>query len=332
MCVCESLSVVVIGQNESQTLPQVLERCIELTTEFNVHIIYVDSNSDDNSLQLVENFARSHEWLKITIIHLSGQLNAAIARNAGLKSIENNTQWIFFLDADIVFEPLFVVKAVNALKEDGNSGSITGKLRETFINAPPGNNHERVLSSKHENGKILNHGGNFITSMNIIKNVGRFDERLAQHEDADLCFRIRKKGNTLLLLGDCLGTHYTVSYNAPDRIWRDLKRARGIASGLFIKKYLFSRYLLETLRITKYYIIKMGILILLTGGLMTANYLLFFSGLLPFVLILHRRNQGAGETVLSKTLSFVCGVNLLLGFFYFPGKYRYNIKLYYQKT
>jgi len=322
----ENLAIVIIGQNESQTLTEVLERCVNLTTKFNVHVIYVDSNSGDNSLKLACSFAEAHRWLEVTILNLSGHLNAAVARNAGLGHVENQTRWLFFLDADIVFETEFVSKAVNKLKEDGKIGTVTGKLKETYINGPPGNIHERGPRAIDKNGSIQKHGGSFVTINNLIKKLGGFDERLAQHEDLDLCLRIRRKGWTLLLLDECLGTHHTVSYNAPKRIWSDLKRGRGLSSGILIRKYLFSRYLLDTFLTTKPYIFKLCVILMMIGGLIIKYFPLLFFGSALFVLISIRRNKGAGESTLAKALSFLCGINLLLGLFYFPSKRQYKIK------
>ena len=322
----ENLSIIMIGQNESLTLPEALERCIPLSNHFNLHIIYVDSDSKDNSVKLVHNFAVTNRSLRVTILHLTGHLNAAIARNAGLQYIADDDQWIFFLDADVVLDTVFIVNAVASLKTGGNRGTVTGRLKEVLINDPAGNMHERMPSKKYDDNSIGHHGGNFLTSMNVIRTVGQFDERLAQHEDFDFCVRARRKGWTLFFLDEWLGTHYTISYNAPNRIWSDLKHGRGLSSGLLVRKYLFSRCVFDALRITKGYSVKLGIILMLIGGLFSDISLLIFFGLVLFALILVRRNKGAEESTWSKALSFLCGINMFLGFFYFPSQHSYHLK------
>ena len=77
-----AISFIVIGRNEGWKLDKCLQSIVD-TIEFNQYknyeIIYVDSNSTDDSIE------RAKKYDKIKIFKLTCDANPAIARNVGAK-------------------------------------------------------------------------------------------------------------------------------------------------------------------------------------------------------------------------------------------------------
>ena len=105
------LSFIVIGRNEGVKLINCLNSIYETITYNNLtkyEIIYVDSNSSDNSINNLKKFNN------IKIIKLTANYNSAIARNVAVNnsSFEN----LFFIDGDMQIIPSFLKKVYNEKK------------------------------------------------------------------------------------------------------------------------------------------------------------------------------------------------------------------------
>ena len=77
------ISFIVIGKNEGLRLKKCFEsihKAIDYDSIKNYEIIYVDSKSIDNSLALAKTFS------DIKVFLITGENNAAIARNIGQKN------------------------------------------------------------------------------------------------------------------------------------------------------------------------------------------------------------------------------------------------------
>jgi glycosyltransferase involved in cell wall biosynthesis len=66
----------------------------------NHEIIYVDSDSSDNSIEEVKQFEN------VKIIKLTGEVNAAIARNIGASEAKGEV--LFFIDGDMEIKESFL--------------------------------------------------------------------------------------------------------------------------------------------------------------------------------------------------------------------------------
>ena len=97
------ISFIVIGKNEEKNI----EKCINSITNTTIinkiidyEIIYIDSNSTDNSVQKVSKIK------SVDIYQLTGDCNAAIGRNVGA-SISIG-EYLFFIDGDMEINPTFI--------------------------------------------------------------------------------------------------------------------------------------------------------------------------------------------------------------------------------
>ena len=86
------ISFIIIGRNEGQKLTKCFESVLN-TIEFNslrdYEVIYVDSNSTDDSIE------RAKKFNNIKIFRLTRDVNAAIARNLGVEKSKGDV--LFFI-------------------------------------------------------------------------------------------------------------------------------------------------------------------------------------------------------------------------------------------
>ena len=97
------ISFIVIGRNEGWKLTRCLKSIIELIKHNNLssyEIIYVDSNSTDDSIRVAMSFN------DINVFRISGIFNAAIARNIGAR--ESTGDVLFFIDGDMELNKEFL--------------------------------------------------------------------------------------------------------------------------------------------------------------------------------------------------------------------------------
>lgn len=104
------VSIVMPVYNAAPFLPITLE-CLEKQTYNDFEFIIVDDCSDDNSAEIIRS---NCERLPIRLIPNNEHKGAAEARNIGLRNAAG--EYITFLDADDLFEPILLEQWVNALE------------------------------------------------------------------------------------------------------------------------------------------------------------------------------------------------------------------------
>ena len=98
-----SFAFIVIGRNEGIKIKKCLESIfttIEKNSLESTEVIYVDSDSKDESIHLALSFN------DVKVIKISGEINAAVARNEGAK--QANADVLFFIDGDMEINPDFL--------------------------------------------------------------------------------------------------------------------------------------------------------------------------------------------------------------------------------
>lgn len=101
------VSVVIPVYNAEKYIIETLNSLISQSLK-NIEIICVDDGSTDNSLEILTEFAKRDNRIKILTQH---NLFAGIARNNGLKAAVG--EYIIFLDADDIFKPVMLEKLYN---------------------------------------------------------------------------------------------------------------------------------------------------------------------------------------------------------------------------
>ncbi|MCK4854319.1 MAG: glycosyltransferase family 2 protein, partial [Bacteroidales bacterium] len=103
------IGFIIIGKNEGPKLVRCINSVKRIIDENNIgdyEIIYVDSNSTDNSIELVRELDE-----KIKIFRITGKANPAIGRNIG--AAESDADIYCFIDGDMELVPDFFTQVLD---------------------------------------------------------------------------------------------------------------------------------------------------------------------------------------------------------------------------
>lgn len=211
------ISFIVIGKNEGPKLTNCLnsiKKAIELNEIISYEIIYVDSNSTDDSL------IRARLFSDVNCYKIHGACNAAIGRNIGAKVSKGDV--LFFIDGDmeilhnflpLVYDPYNGLKynfvSGNAINYNYNyNGTIVSKTKTKF-------------TDKCDKFEITT-GGIFLITRTLWMNAGGMKSKFTYNEDLDLGIRLALTQNKLLRKKEIIAIHHTVPYKNTQRMWKML--------------------------------------------------------------------------------------------------------------
>ena len=209
------LSVVVIGRNEGERLSRCLQSVLNMRDpKGRIEIIYVDSNSQDDSIIRAEGLGAK------VIVVKPERPSAALGRNAGWR--EAKGEYVLFLDGDTVLHPDFVADSMTEFN-DPRVAVVWGHRRE--IN-PEQSLFNRVLDLDwiYPPGPSEFCGGDAIMRRSVLEEVGGFEAGLIAGEEPELCQRIRGKGYTILHVDRAM-TGHDLAMTRWSAYWRRAFRA-----------------------------------------------------------------------------------------------------------
>lgn len=208
------ISFIVIGRNEAKTLQACfisIIKTIKVNSLKSHEIIYVDSKSSDESLEFAIQFP------EVKIFEITGECNAAIARNIGANEAKGSI--FVFLDADMVLQPEFLSKVFE--NDQLIYPFISGQLKNIFYNSEWKKIGENYLFPKlKEDDFFSTTGGYFIIKRSLWFAVNGMDTKYRRSQDIDLGLRLAKHGTLLLRKKELFVEHHTVSYTDKKRIWK----------------------------------------------------------------------------------------------------------------
>lgn len=236
----QMISFIVIGKDEGWKLSLCFKSILNCISENQIEryeIIYVDSCSSDSSIE------KAKIDLDLKIFSITGNYNAAIARNIG--AMEATGDILFFLDGDMELQADFINHLFNDKK----------KLIYPFVSGIMCHYYYDKNWVYVDNQKTLNipknvfrnnAGGFFIITKQLWTEVGGMDVRFKANEDFDFGLRMSKKGIHLLLINELAVNHHTIKYTDSTRIWKQLLlhrfRALLVRRHLFTNKYYVSSF------------------------------------------------------------------------------------------
>jgi glycosyltransferase involved in cell wall biosynthesis len=189
------VSVIVIGLNEARRLPETLASIRNSDYPAPIELIYVDSGSKDNSVEVAGQLC---DKVFVEAIWPTAARN----RNRGL--MEGHHEIMHFLDGDIIMDPGYLRTAVEKLLE-GEVQCVFGFLEEKsekglskILLHDYGNRKPGVIDSPGA-------GGTFIKKALI--DINGWDERIPRGEESELGERFRKAGYKIWYLDSKMGTH-----------------------------------------------------------------------------------------------------------------------------
>ena len=199
--------VVVIGRNEGLRL----QRCIQSVAGERHKVVYVDSGSSDNSIEIAQCLGAD-----VVCLDMSLPFTAARARNVGfnrLQEISVDLRYVQFVDGDCGVIPGWLAQAENFLEAHPDVAIVCGRLRERH----PERSIYNLLCDIEWNtvvGETNACGGIAMVRSSAFIECHGYKESLIAGEEPELCVRLRKKGweiwrlNEEMALHDAAMTHF----------------------------------------------------------------------------------------------------------------------------
>jgi GT2 family glycosyltransferase len=201
-----SLGVVTIGRNEGPRL----ERCLEALAGVDATVVYVDSGSTDNSLELAR--ARGVELVELD---MSIPFSAARARNAGferLARVDPDVRYVQFLDGDCEIAAGWLDRARSTLEQWARAAVVFGRLNERF---PERSIYNRLADLEWNAPIVCRSGGRSALACGGIamiraeafRAVGGYNPTIPAGEEPELCQRLRDSGWSIVRLDAEMAWH-----------------------------------------------------------------------------------------------------------------------------
>jgi glycosyltransferase involved in cell wall biosynthesis len=231
------ISFIIIGKNEGWKLTRCLQSVFE-TIEYNkledAEVIYVDSKSTDDSIE------RAKVFEKVNVFLITGECNAAIARNIGAKEASGDI--LFFIDGDMEIEKDFIKYAIidGKLKHACLSGHIDDYLydvNDNFLDVKQRTYKNNIPEKEKE---INTNGGLMLIKRNVWDSLSGMRTKYKRSQDLDLCLRLRNKGFKIVRLSSFIAKHHTIDYNNDKRMWQNLKQKYSYYAAMIFRDHIFN--------------------------------------------------------------------------------------------
>lgn len=181
------IGAVVIGRNEGGRLVACLNSIVGQLE----HIVYVDSNSTDDSVEQAKQLG-----VKTVSLDLSVPFTAARARNEGARFLLNlhpEVKMIQFIDGDCEVQPGWLDKAYNFLLDHNDYAVVCGRRRERN---PQDSIYNQLCDIEWDTpvGESLACGGDALIRVDSYNQVNGYRDDLIAGEEPEMCFRLRSLG------------------------------------------------------------------------------------------------------------------------------------------
>ncbi len=305
------ISFIVIGRNIQNTVAVCLRSIVKFTKTNGIQkfeLIYVDSDSTDNSIELARKFP-------VRIFQLKGEVNAAVGRNVGANNA--NGDILFFIDGDMELVDGFYEKIFD------RKGSIiypfiTGFWNDRFYN-------EDFTYVKTTEAKLPEHpetlsvtGGLMLMETEKWKAVGGMDERLKRSQDHDLGIRMKEFGIPVIKYPYLFAIHHTVSYFDRSRISQFFRSTAILSQGLLMRKHLFNlSYIKRYQHKLIYTLLLLMAFVLLPFSLLASGWIISLYFAIQMLRSLKDKESVKQSFVYHVLFNFYVLIGLL---FYFPSK------------
>jgi GT2 family glycosyltransferase len=212
------VGAVVIGRNEGERL----QRCLRSLLGRASPLVYVDSNSTDDSVA----FARSLN-VEVVELDLSIPFTAARARNEGfarLREVAPAVEFVQFVDGDCEVLAGWVEFARDTLAADPALVAVTGVRRERYPERSVYNELCDVEWRMGSFGETNRFGGDVMIRAAALAAVGGYNPRVIAAEDDEVALRLYQNGGKILRVDRPMTMHDAAIYHL-SQWWQRAKRA-----------------------------------------------------------------------------------------------------------
>jgi glycosyltransferase involved in cell wall biosynthesis len=187
-----AITIVIIGKNEAENLPRCFISALNITS----NIIFVDSDSSDNSIDIAQSFDIN------TIIHVKANYGTpSLSRSIGAGQVK--TEFIQFLDGDMEIDENWIPFGIKHLRENENIAVVHG-----YKNVYKNNVDTFFVHSDKKDWEADYLQGAFLIRRECYIEAGGFDYRFYGEEERDLYVRLRESGYQVWYLHKLMSAHY----------------------------------------------------------------------------------------------------------------------------
>ena len=222
-----TIGLVAIGRNEGDRLRQCLVSAIGQVS----HVVYVDSGSTDDSVEMARSLGA-----EVVELDLSIPFTAARARNAGfehLLQVAQDIKYVQFVDGDCQVVEGWLEKAAQELDAKPDLAVVCGRRRERF---PELSIYNKMCDIEWDRpiGETKSCGGDSMMRVEAFQEVEGFNPTLIAGEEPELCVRLRQKGWKIFRL-DAEMTLHDAQMTAFGQWWkRTLRSGHAYAEGAWL--------------------------------------------------------------------------------------------------
>jgi glycosyltransferase involved in cell wall biosynthesis len=248
---------VAIGRNEGDRLKACLASLSDAST-----VVYVDSGSSDDSVQIAQDRGAVVVELDLTI-----PFTAARARNAGfarLRDIAPSLSYVQFVDGDCEIIRGWTHEAVTFLESRPDIAAVFGRLRERH----PEQSVYNWLCDKEWNGpvgEVRSCAGNVMIRACALEAVGGYREDVIAAEEDELCVRLRAANWRIWRLESEMGLHDAAIMHFAQWWKRSSRTGYAFAQGAFLHGATPERHFIWQLSRTLLWGILLPFVCLVTG-------------------------------------------------------------------
>lgn len=182
-----AFGVVAIGRNEGERL----RRCLESVVGLAKQVVYVDSGSTDDSV----NMARAM-GVEVIELDLTIPFTAARARNEGFRrarDLRPDVSYVQFVDGDCEVVAEWLPRAVEFLTEHSDVAVVCGRRRERY---PEHSVYNALCDIEWDTpvGQANACGGDAMMRVDALEAAGGYRASLIAGEEPELCVRLRASG------------------------------------------------------------------------------------------------------------------------------------------
>ncbi|ERN43059.1 putative glycosyltransferase [Rubidibacter lacunae KORDI 51-2] len=235
------LGLVAIGRNEGDRLRQ----CLDAIVGKVACVVYVDSGSVDNSIELAK-----QRGIDVVELDLSQPFTAARARNAGwvrLMELDSTLEYVQFVDGDCEIAAGWLETARSTLQGRPEVAAVCGRRRERFPERSP---YNRLCDLEWNTpiGETLACGGDAMMRVAALKQVGGFAPHLIAGEEPELCYRLRQQGWKVLRIDADMTLHDAAMVHFRQWWQRALRAGHACAQGAWLHGREPERYCVKECR------------------------------------------------------------------------------------
>ena len=197
------LSIIIPIYNEEDNLPELIDSIREqIISEDNYEVIFIDSNSNDNSQSIIKDFEEEQE--NIRLIDYPEPVGPYIPRNVGIEEAENEI--LVFVDGDCILDEE-LLEVYHEFFEEEDKAAATGKT-EIISDSKMWEIIQEKYDYEAENGSDpLFNTRNAAVLKQVAEELDGFNEDFYRGGDEEFGMRLQENGYEIEFLDNAVIQH-----------------------------------------------------------------------------------------------------------------------------